>query len=152
MQRLLSTVLCIVFLTSCSFSGSESSSGAVVPEIKSQGVQVLAPTLLWGRYQEYSAEFFALAKKETDKKILLFFQDGTCATCRETTYRIIRTMNKIPGGKSIGFKVRMGMDFALEKKYSIKKSGTIVLLSGEKEIARREGNVSEEELVSWMKK
>ena len=110
-----------------------------------------APALLWGRYQAYSRDLFALAQKESDKKILLFFQDTTCATCRDTTLNIIRTMNKVPGVKSIGFKVQKGMDLDLEKKYAVKKAGTLLLLMGDKELARKEGAIGEAELLGWIK-
>lgn len=137
-------------LTSCGMGG-ETSSGTVLESSASQGITAKSTNLLMGRYQDYNAEHVSTLLKDANKKVLLYVYGPTCQECRASTLAIIKSFNTLQSKDIVGFRLVLGQDKAFEKAHAISKAGTLIVFKGTEEIIRKEGALTEAEVMSLLK-
>ncbi|MFN7160581.1 MAG: thioredoxin family protein [Candidatus Gracilibacteria bacterium] len=152
MRSLISSFLVLTLVlgfTSCS-RGEETSSGANLNAQGSQGIAAKATNILWGRYQDYNKSNVDSLIESGDKKFLVYTYSPTCTDCRKTTLSIIKAFSFMKRTDILGFKYTPEQDRDFEKAHNL-KVGTLVVMKGNEEIARKEGIVTEEEIISMLK-
>lgn len=127
-----------------------SSSGSTVEQPPVPGISAKTTTLLLGRYQDYTKNNFKLLTESGDKKVLVFAYSVQCTECRATTLSIIKAFASMKRIDIAGFKYAMGMDPVFEKAHNVQE-GEVIVFKGKDEVARKQGTVSEEEIIELMK-
>lgn len=152
MRSLLSSFLVLsltLSLVSCG-TGAETSSGAALDTTGSQGIAAKATNLLWGRYQDYNKSNVDAIAESGERKFLVYVYSPTCTECRNSTLSIIKAFSNMKREDIAGFKYTLGQDKAFEKDRNL-KVGTLIVMKGKEELARKDGTITEEEVTALLK-
>lgn len=136
-------------LVACS-SEADTSSGATL-EQGAQGIQAKSTNIIWGRYQDYHKDNVDTAMNNADKKFLIYSYSPSCIECRKSTLAIIKAFNTLKKTDVIGFRLTLGQDLAFEKEHKMTVPGTLVLMKGTEELARKKGELTEADILGLLK-
>jgi thioredoxin 1 len=120
--------------------------------IKHLGCALLVCASSWAHaldIQPYSASALASAQ-QAGKSVALHFRADWCPTCRAQD-KVLDSLKSEPELKLTVLSVNFDTDKAVQKQFAVKAQSTLVVLKGQKEVARLAGDTSRKSIHSALK-